>query len=78
MVCHRPPDDAAEGIEHDREEQEAPPCGQVGDIGEWFTSSQISANGSSRVRQLCSLLTSLGTFPKRRYFRAVFSSIPDH
>ena len=29
------------------------------------------------VRQLRSLFTSLGSFPKRRYFRAVFSSIPD-
>ncbi len=34
-------------------------------------------NESSRVRQSRSLFFSLGSFFKRRYFRAVFSSIPD-
>ena len=49
----------------------------------WFSSSfertfsHISLNESSRVRQSRSLFISLGSFLKRRYFRAVFSSIPD-
>ena len=38
--------------------------------------SQTSLNGSGRVRQSRSGQHSLGNWPRRRYFRAVFSSIP--
>jgi hypothetical protein len=41
------------------------------------TSPQTASNGSSRVRHVWEGRTSPGSFPESRYFRAVFSLIPD-
>jgi len=41
-----------------------------------YFGSQFSANGSGRVRHACFCFISLGSLRSRRYFRAVFVSMP--